>query len=191
MHIGRSSCHFPQVFVRKTYVTLGFPRGKPKFSRIFDGFRTVFLRFSLGKRTLPWVLLRKNYFLYILDGLRAISLRFREENHATLVVVAVVVAVGAVAVILIVLVNAIVLVNIIVIAGLVVAVAMTIVIINILIIVVLLLWLLWSLWLLWLFLLLLSLLSLWLCYCPVNVLVTVLAVLYFNGIGYSLKNRIQ
>ena len=41
LHIGRFSCHFLQVFVRKTHVTLGFPRGKPCFPCILDGFRAV------------------------------------------------------------------------------------------------------------------------------------------------------
>ena len=102
LHIGRFSYHFLWVFVRKTHVALGFPRGKPCFPCILDGFRVVFLRFSLGKRTLPWVLVRKNCFLYMF---RAILYVFVRKTYATLVVVAVVVAVGAVVVILIVLVK--------------------------------------------------------------------------------------
>ena len=58
----------------------------------------VFVPFPLGFRYLGF-LLRKNCFPYILDGFRAISLRFREEGPT---LVWFVVAVGAVVAILIV-----------------------------------------------------------------------------------------
>ena len=42
LHIRRFSYRFPEVFVRKTHVTLGFPRGNP----IFLAYSTVFVPFS-------------------------------------------------------------------------------------------------------------------------------------------------
>ena len=64
-----------------------------------DGFRAISFQLSLGERTLPWVLLRKNCFPRILDRFRAIHYVFVTKTYATLVVVAVVVVVVAVVVV--------------------------------------------------------------------------------------------
>ena len=125
------------------------------------------LRFSLGKRTLPWVLLRKNCFPYILDGFRAISLRCREENLRYL---------GWLLLFVLFLLNIIVMINVIVIAVVVAAVVVTIVIIIISLIVVA---------------AVVVVVDNPCCCCGcdmvlVNVLVTALAVLYSSMIRYNL-----